>query len=129
MTLDTPLRRGDDAIVIDGQKMSVPELREDPGAPGVVLGVRPEHIAFSDASKVRGVVFSVEYLGTTQIVTIKNGHGMLKARAASTARVHAGESVGLTFRSDMLSLFDPTSGRAIKTALHERRPSAGGYHG
>ena len=41
----------------------------------VVLGVRPEHIRFSDAAALRGRVFGAEYLGTTQIVTVSDRTG------------------------------------------------------
>ena len=41
----------------------------------VVLGVRPEHIRFSDAAALRGRVFGAEYLGTTQIVTVDDRAG------------------------------------------------------
>src|SRR5581483_8724577 len=127
--LDTAPRRGDDVIAIDGATIKVPQLREDPPAGDLVLGARPEHVAVSDASSVRGAVFAVEYLGTTQIVTVRSAGGTLKARLSSAARLHAGENVGLTFRSSMLSLFDPASGRAIRTALHEGQAGIGGPHG
>jgi multiple sugar transport system ATP-binding protein len=126
LAFHTSLRRGDEAIVIDGDQVRVPALHEDP-SPGLVLGVRPEHVSFSDHSRIRGTVFGVEYLGTTQIVTVNTTRGALKARLSSTVRLRAGENVGLTFRPDTLSLFDQESGRAIRTALHER--GSGGLHG
>ena len=46
----------------------------------LALGVRPEHIRFDDASKLRGAVYGTEYLGTTQIVTVETADGMIKAR-------------------------------------------------
>jgi multiple sugar transport system ATP-binding protein len=124
----TPLR-GDEAIAIEGERIKVPQLCEDPPAGDLVLGARPEHIAFSDASSMRGVVLAAEYLGTTQIVTINSAGGTLKARVASTARVRTGENVGLAFRPGVLSLFDAASGRAIRTALHEGNARAGDLHG
>ena len=126
VALNAALGRGDEAIMIDGERVGIPALREDP-SPDLILGVRPEHIAFSDHSRIRGSVFGVEYLGTTQIVTVNTARGSLKARLSSTVRLRAGENVGLTFRPDTLSLFDHGSGRAIRTALHER--GAGGLHG
>jgi multiple sugar transport system ATP-binding protein len=126
VALNAVLSRGDEAIVIDGDRVVIPALREDP-SPRLVLGVRPEHVSFSDNSRIRGTVFGVEYLGTTQIVTVNTTRGPLKARLSSAVRLHAGENVGLTFRPDTLSLFDQESGRAIRTALYER--SLGGLHG
>jgi multiple sugar transport system ATP-binding protein len=51
-------------------------------------------------------------------------YGALKARSPASMRFRTGESVGLDFRPDTLSIFDKASGRAIRTALHE-----GGAHG
>jgi multiple sugar transport system ATP-binding protein len=73
-------------------------------------------------------VFGAEYLGTTQIITITTAHGMVKARAPASVRVERAEPVGLSFRADRLSLFDGSTGRAIRTALHEQ-PVRGGRHG
>jgi len=36
----------------------------------------------------------------------------------STVPVRAGETVGLAFRPEKLSVFDKKSGRAIRSALH-----------
>jgi multiple sugar transport system ATP-binding protein len=89
-----------------------------------VLGVRPEHVRFSDRGMVRGEVYGAEYLGTTQIVTVTTRYGALKARSPASIAFRIGENVGLDFRPDTLSIFDKASGRAIRTALHE-----GGAHG
>jgi len=124
VALDATPGRGDEAIVIDGDRVAIPALREDPSS-DLVLGVRPEHIAFSDHAGIRGTVFGVEYLGTTQIVTVNTQRGPLKARLSSAVRLRAGENVGLTFRSEMLSLFERASGRAVRTARYE----SGGAHG
>jgi len=119
ITLDAILSRGDEAILIDGDRVGIPAVREN-ASTDLVLGARPEHISFSDHSGIRGNVFGVEYLGTTQIITLNTTRGPLKARLSSAARVRVGENVGLTFRADTLSLFDRKSGRAIRTALYER---------
>jgi multiple sugar transport system ATP-binding protein len=63
-------------------------------------------------------VFGAEYLGTTQIVTVGTEQGQVKARLPSSLPVQVGEMVGLTFRSDALSLFDAQTGAAIRTARH-----------
>ena len=89
-----------------------------------MLGARPEHIHFDDASTFRGEVFGTEYLGTTQIVTVKIAQGQVKARIPANLKVTAGEQVGLSFMGERLSLFDKATGAAIRTALHE-----GGSHG
>jgi multiple sugar transport system ATP-binding protein len=100
----------------------IPEIHERRQGGSVVLGVRPEHIRFSDEAPLRGRVFGAEYLGTTQIVTVITEQGSIKARLASSESVQVGETVGLTFRFSSLSLFDSETGMAIQTTSG---PSAG----
>jgi multiple sugar transport system ATP-binding protein len=109
---------GAKAIDLNGAKVPVPELAEGNGESELVLGARPEHISFDDRSKFRGEVFGTEYLGTMQIVTIKTQHGQVKARVPAHVTMKAGETVGLSFMGDRLSLFERKNGRALKTALH-----------
>ncbi len=119
------LRRGAAAVTIDGATVAVPEVREDRAEGKLALGVRPEHIRFDDASGLRGTVFGAEYLGTTQIVTVNTGHGQVKARLPAGIEARPGENVGLSLRSERLSVFDDASGRALRTALSEgERPMA-----
>ena len=108
----------------NGAAVTVPRIMEDVSESELALGVRPEHIRFDDASRLRGRVFGTEYLGTTQIVTIDTEHGQVKARLPAEVSVDAGETVGLSLRAERLSLFDKASGRAIRTSL-----DAGAAHG
>jgi multiple sugar transport system ATP-binding protein len=119
LTFHAALESGARNVRINGAEVPVPMLREARGEGSLALGVRPEHIRFDDASRLRGSVFGTEYLGTTQIVTVDTGHGQLKARLPAEIAVRTGETVGLSFLGDRLSLFDKGSGRAIRTALHE----------
>jgi multiple sugar transport system ATP-binding protein len=123
------LARGDASILIDGCAVDVPAVTEDLAESDLVLGVRPEHVRFSDSSLLRGEVFGAEYLGTTQIVTVTTPWGRLKARLPSDAGARLGETIGLDFRPEKLSLFEKTSGRAVKTMLHEAKFVAGARHG
>jgi multiple sugar transport system ATP-binding protein len=121
LPVDWRLTKGTSVIDLKGAPISIPEAREDAPGEKMTLGVRPEHIRFDDASKLRGEVFSTEYLGTTQIVTVTTAQGPVKARLPSHLAVRAGETVGLTLAGERLSIFDSGSGRAIRTALYERR--------
>ncbi len=112
------LQRGADRIAMNGAFVGVPQIREDIADSAMVLGARPEHVRFSDASALRGEIYGAEYLGTTQIVTVVTAHGTVKARIPANASVKTGENVGLAFKPEKLSLFDKTSGRAIRTAMH-----------
>jgi multiple sugar transport system ATP-binding protein len=116
LKFDGGLKPGDQAIDFHDTSIAVPEIREARAAGPLVLGVRPEHIRFSDAAPVKGRVFGAEYLGTTQIVTVDTPYGRVAARLPSSLHVGIGEAVGLNFRAERLALFDATSGSAIRTA-------------
>jgi multiple sugar transport system ATP-binding protein len=115
------LPRGARAVRLGASEIEVPELHEEARTAELALGVRPEHIRFDDASPIRAEVFGAEYLGTTQIVTLTTESGRIKARLPSAQPVRVGERVGLALAARKLSLFDPASGRALRTALHEVR--------
>jgi multiple sugar transport system ATP-binding protein len=120
---NSALQPGVPAIQIGQTTIPIPAPREARAAADLILGVRPEHLRFANDSSLRGQVLSAEYMGTTQIITVKTTHGQLKARLSSEIRVSSGEQIGLTMRGDKLSLFEPTSGRAIRTALHDAAPA------
>ena len=109
---------GSDHVTLDGQRFAIPVSRQ--GAEGrLTLGVRPEHVRFSDASAYRGSVIATEYLGTTQIVTLKTANGAIKARISSSASVKAGETVGLEFDSRTMTVFAGERGHALLSAGNE----------
>jgi len=116
---DAGLGSGERILKFKDVSIPIPEINERPPAGPVVLGVRPEHIRFSDAAPLRGRVFGAEYLGTTQIVTVTTEQGVVKARLPSSLPVQVGETVGLSFGLSSLSLFDPQTGAAIQTANRE----------
>jgi multiple sugar transport system ATP-binding protein len=113
------VEKGSQKIRVGGNEIVVPTINETLGEGELVLGVRPEQVQFTDASALRGIVFGVEYLGTTQIVTMTTEHGMLRARVPAEVRLQIGERLGLAFRPEKLSVFERASGRAISTALTE----------
>jgi len=108
------LAPGATVVRLNGCMLSIPALDEARGESELALGVRPEHIEFSDAAAFCGRVFGSEYLGTTQIVTVETSHGRVKARVPSDVAVRTGETVGLNFRTPQLSLFDAASGQALR---------------
>ena len=116
--------KGASEIVVQGAGVAVPQVREDVSPGEMALGIRPEHIRFDDASRLRGQVYGTEYLGTTQIVAVETADGMVKARVPADIPLRMGEPVGLSLNSARLSIFERTSGRAIRTAIHD-----GGRHG
>lgn len=112
------IEAGATTIEMNNHKLEVPELREA-FTGDIAYGVRPEHIRFSDAADYRGEVMASEYLGTTQIVTLKTHNGDIKARIPSDQVVKVGETVGLDFNGTTVTLFDNQSGNAIRSALNE----------
>ena len=105
-------------VMIDGHQIDIPTSRD--GAVGdLSLGVRPEHIKFDDNSNYKGEVTAVEYLGTTQIITLLTPNGTIKSRIASDIQVNNGELIGLTFDARTLTLFDNTNGQALVSEVNE----------
>ncbi len=119
LTFHGALEPGRASVRVGQAEISVPAPREALAARDLVLGVRPEHVRLNDGADLRGEIFGTEYLGTTQIVTVTTAHGLVKARLPSTVKAPLGNSVGLEFRPDRISLFDAGSGHAIRTALHD----------
>ncbi len=112
------LAEGATSVRLGAHEVAVPRALEA-GSGRLVLGVRPEHVSLSDAGAMRGSVLATEYLGTTQIVTLETEAGELKARVPSTIRAARGDSVGLAFDARTLSVFDASTGRALRSTLHE----------
>ncbi|MFN3281625.1 MAG: ABC transporter ATP-binding protein [Tabrizicola sp.] len=114
---------GAETITLGDTAITLPRLQE-PASGQLVLGVRPEHVALSDTAPLKGRIEAVEYLGTTQIVTLSTPFGAVKARTPSTQPARAGDLTGLNLSAPRLSLFDATTGRAFRTAAN-----AGVHHG
>ncbi len=112
------VQKGSRSVSLDGVEIAVPEVRQDLAVGELALGVRPEHIRFSDSSPLRGSVYGAEYLGTNQIVAVETAKGLLKARVPADRTFRIGETVGLELNSEKLSLFDCASGRAVKSSLY-----------
>ncbi|MFT7595334.1 MAG: multiple sugar transport system ATP-binding protein [Paracoccaceae bacterium] len=109
---------GATSVLLNHERLPVPEMRE-PFDGDMVFGVRPEHVHLSDAGGYRGEILASEYLGTTQIVTLKTANGNVKARISSELVAKVGDNVGLEFHGDTVTLFDNQSGRALKSDLNE----------
>ncbi|MEM7169042.1 MAG: ABC transporter ATP-binding protein [Pseudomonadota bacterium] len=109
---------GDVFVKLHQQELPVPTLREA-FAGDLVYGIRPEHIRLSDTSPYRAEILATEYLGTTQIVTLKTANGDVKARISSDVSARVGDQVGLEFNGKTVTLFDSHSERAIRSELNE----------
>lgn len=114
---------GAKAVALRETQIALPELHETASGQ-LVLGVRPEHVVLSDTAPLRGRIEAVEYLGTTQIVTLSTPHGTVKARTSSSMPAKPGDLAGLALNAPRLSIFDANSGRALRTAAN-----SGVHHG
>ncbi len=103
---------GDSVVVLGEQTFEIPKQLQ--GCEGeIAFGVRPEYVFLDENSQYFGDIIAIEYLGTTQIVTLQTENGPLKARISSTEDVAEGERVGLMFDSRVITLFDKQSGAAL----------------
>lgn len=118
LAFEGTVRPGAREVQMGNARFQIP--RHIDGARGsLLLGVRPEHVQLSHNAVYRGKVIATEYLGTTQIVTIKTEHGMLKARLSSSIRIDAGETTGLQFDARTITLFDANTGRALMSQSNQ----------
>jgi multiple sugar transport system ATP-binding protein len=124
------IARGESSVALEGGTQDVPVVHEDGVEGELMLGIRPEHVRLSDTGALRGEIYGTEYLGTNQIVTVRTASGLVRARLPATLAAKTGSQVGLVFKPERISLFDRTTGRAVRTALYDRalRPG-GGNHG
>ncbi len=118
LRFDGALPAGAASAPMGGADHAIPRLAMEVQGK-IAFGVRPEHIALSDAAPYRAKVVASEYLGTTQIITLDTANGTLKARAPSGQVARTGETVGLTFDARTVTIFDEGTGKAVKSALHE----------
>jgi multiple sugar transport system ATP-binding protein len=107
-----------DSVTMQNLTFGIPQTRE-PFDGDIVFGVRPEHVHLTDAGAYRAEILAVEYLGTTQIISLKTANGDIKARISSDQPAKVGETVGLEFNARTITLFDNQSGRALRSDLNE----------
>ena len=116
-----PIAPGSEEVRVNGSEVSVPRLRESLDHEEAILGARPEHIGLADDAGFRGKVYGVEYMGARQLLTVDTMAGRLKVRAPNDIKATVGETVGLTFHSESLVVFDGRSHKALDSALFEER--------
>ena len=75
-----------------------------------VLGLRPEHLAFDDASSWRGEVLLVEPTGADTYVVVKTEAAELTVRTTPATALRPGQHVGLRVQGAQLSWFNRQSG-------------------
>ncbi|HUG60725.1 MAG TPA: ABC transporter ATP-binding protein [Methylomirabilota bacterium] len=111
--------RGATAMALGSDVVAIPPLGTDLSERSLVLGVRPEHIRLVDDGGVRAKTVGAEYLGTQQIVTLDTPFGAVRAKVPADRSVSRGETFGLDFRADRVSLFDAETGGRVPTGAME----------
>ncbi|WP_430397476.1 ABC transporter ATP-binding protein [Ferrovibrio sp.] len=107
----------------DGFSLTLPESARSAGlVPGaVVLGIRPESLARSDAAEAVADAFQVEIglveqMGAQTLLVCRSGNTSLRALMARDDSVSRGQRIALRWASGSLHLFDPQSGRTLYSA-------------
>lgn len=133
LPFEAALAKGAETVKIGAASVDVPALRQDVPRSALLCGIRPEHVRLADESALRAEVLGTEYLGISQIVTMATASGAtLRAKVHADSPVARGDHVGLLFEASAVSLFDKTSGRALKTARDDVAlvgPNRGNQHG
>lgn len=124
-----PAAPGTTALRVNGAALPVPSLAAPLTAEGGEIGVRPEHVRLRDDGALRGRIFGVEYMGARQIVTVDTDVGRLKVMAPNTVPAAIGDTVGLAFATETLSIFDGADGKALPLLREPAAPAQEAAHG
>jgi multiple sugar transport system ATP-binding protein len=130
LPFEAALASGANTVQIGAAQVDVPALREDVSARALLCGVRPEHVRLADVAGLRAEVLGTEYLGTSRIVTLHTAQGAtVRAKVDVASGARRGDHVGLAFDAAAVSLFDRTSGRALRTARDDQPHAGRGRNG
>lgn len=119
LSFEDDIKPGDSTISLAGNKISIPVAKQLCSGK-LLLGVRPEHIYLKDSAEYKGEVVAVEYLGTTQIVTLKTMRGVVKARVTFSQNIKLGDVTGLEFDARSITLFNAKTGKALLSEANAR---------
>jgi len=134
--LEGELRRGDDECLVFASEdlrvrldsQATQAALKQPAHPRVTLGIRPETVELATNGSPRGqrcTVDLVENLGAEQLIRLRTGQQVLRARVGAGVRVTEGEQVSVEFVPEQLHLFDE-AGRNMLLATADRANGASG---
>ncbi len=99
--------RADGCFATGGAALALPEGARAPRSGALILGVRPEHLAF-DAAGWAGGVLLVEMLGAERLVYVQlDGQSVVVRHDGDGACPRVGDAVHVRARADALHWFDP----------------------
>jgi len=117
LPIDGGVAEGEHEVRVAGAPIRVPRLLAGVKEGQGVIGVRPEHVRIDDNGPLRGNVFAVEYMGSTQLVTVDTPAGRLRLKAANTIQIEMRSTVGLQLDATRVVVFDKVSQRALPSDL------------
>ncbi len=109
---------GDNKVSLSGQVFDIPKQLQSASG-DLAFGVRPEHVFLDETSAYKGEVLAIEYLGTTQIITLDTPNGVLKARVAALDRIDVGQKKGLMFNPRTVTIFAQSTGVALLSVANK----------
>lgn len=118
LSLPVPLLRGQTQLSLEtagGGLAHLPQTDQEIREGDLVLGIRPEHLLPEEAGPLPGQVQAVEYMGTTQILTVQTPFGVALSRVRSQLHFEEGQNLRLNFAPERASVFDKSTGRALNT--------------
>lgn len=101
-------RTGDNAVTIASTTLAAPASSNGK----IVLGIRPEYVRITPAG-IPATVEHTEHLGSYNMLELKLGDGVIKARVPADINASSGERVHITLDDAGIRWFDPTTQRAI----------------
>ena len=80
------------------------------GEPGLLAGIRPEHIRISESGPVCAQVDSVEYLGADTVIACRVGSASIVIRQPGRLMPRAGDELRLNWAPEQQHCFNATTG-------------------
>ena len=97
-------------LTIEGKTMQLPAESSRNGE--VTVGVRPSHIRI-DADGIPAQLYRSENLGESHLLNLYLGENLVKMRVTDMQGIKDGDTVGVSFDTDALHLFDRETGLRI----------------
>jgi multiple sugar transport system ATP-binding protein len=126
LRVSSEVRRGTAMVNLGDAVIVVPQVLE--GCASATLGVRPEHVHFSDDGPLHGRVAYSEYFGSHWIVNVDTPIGQVKVHGGKQACPTIGAHVGIAFNSQRVVLFNDATEALIPSATTIQH-QAGMRHG
>jgi multiple sugar transport system ATP-binding protein len=102
-----------DAILVDGQKLRLPDGLAVMDGASITIGLRPEHIRIADDGPLQAEVEVVEPLGMSTQLYVRLAGLQICVFAIGRTSAKAGDNIRLAADPKALHVFDPESGESL----------------